>query len=65
MSTPTEEVSIGLKSTIEEVYTRLKHLQSVIEEVFTHQKDLKSAIEEISTHLKEPNPPLKMSTPTE
>uniref|UniRef100_M1DB16 Uncharacterized protein n=1 Tax=Solanum tuberosum TaxID=4113 RepID=M1DB16_SOLTU len=65
MSTPTKEVSIGLKSAIEGVSTRLKHLQSPIEEVSTHQKDLKSAIEEISTHLKESNLPLKMSTPTE
>ncbi|WMV20360.1 hypothetical protein MTR67_013745 [Solanum verrucosum] len=65
MSTPTEEVSIGLKSAIEGVSTRLKHLQSAIEEVSTHKKDLKSAIEEISTHLKESNTPLKMSTPIE
>ncbi|KAG5616785.1 hypothetical protein H5410_016609 [Solanum commersonii] len=65
VSTPTEEVSIGLKSVIEGVSTRLKHLQSAIEEVSTHQKDLKSAIKEISTHLKEFNQPLKMSTPIE
>ncbi|KAH0771869.1 hypothetical protein KY290_015850 [Solanum tuberosum] len=65
MSTPTEEVSIDLKSSIEEVSTRLedlkstivsthlKHLKSTTEQVSTHLKDLQSAIEEVSTHQKD------------
>ncbi|KAG5620814.1 hypothetical protein H5410_006032, partial [Solanum commersonii] len=63
-----EEVSTrleDLKSTIEAVSTHLKHLKSTIEQVSTHLKDLQSAIEEVSTHLNESNPSLKMSTPTE
>ncbi|KAK6796546.1 hypothetical protein RDI58_004247 [Solanum bulbocastanum] len=45
MSTPTEEVSIDLKSAIEEVSTRLEDLKSTVEAVSTHLKHLKSTTE--------------------
>uniref|UniRef100_A0A3Q7EZK2 Tetratricopeptide repeat protein 5 OB fold domain-containing protein n=1 Tax=Solanum lycopersicum TaxID=4081 RepID=A0A3Q7EZK2_SOLLC len=48
-----EEVSTDLKSTIEDVSTRLQDLKSTIEAVSTDQKDLKSTAGEVSTHMED------------